>query len=52
MILSKEVEIILNPANMKHFHSLGYDNLKRGMNQIDQENYPNMENWEEEEEYD
>ena len=30
MILSKEVEIILNPANMKHFHSLGYDNLKRG----------------------
>lgn len=29
-----------------------YDNLKRGMNQIDHENYPNMENWEEEEEYD
>ena len=28
MILTKKIEITLNPANMKHFASLGYKNLK------------------------
>ena len=30
MILTEKVEITLNSANMKHFSSLGYNNLKRG----------------------
>lgn len=30
MILSKEVEVVLNSANMNHFNSLGYENLKKG----------------------
>jgi len=30
MILTKEIEIIVNSANMKHFKSLGYENLKPG----------------------
>ena len=30
MLLSKNVEIILNGANFKHFYSLGYENLKSG----------------------
>ena len=29
MIITKKVEIILNSANMKHFHNLGYNELKR-----------------------
>lgn len=30
MILTKEIEITLNSANMNHFKSLGYYNLKKG----------------------
>ena len=30
MILSEEVEIVLNGANFKHFNLLGYKNLKSG----------------------
>jgi len=30
MILTEKIEITLNSANMKHFSSLGYNNLKRG----------------------
>lgn len=30
MILSKEIEVILNSANMKYFSTLGYENLKSG----------------------
>ena len=30
MILDKEVEVILNGSNMKHFKSFGYENLKSG----------------------
>ena len=30
MILSEEVEVILNPANLKHFYSLGYTDLNPG----------------------
>jgi hypothetical protein len=30
MIITKNIEIIINPANMQHFKNLGYENLKRG----------------------
>ena len=30
MIISKNVDVKLNGANMKHFYSLGYENLKGG----------------------
>jgi len=30
MIITKEIEITLNPANIQHFKNLGYENLKRG----------------------
>ena len=30
MIISKDAEVILNSANFKHFHSLGYTDLKKG----------------------
>lgn len=30
MILTEKIEIIINSANMKHFYSLGYENLKPG----------------------
>ena len=28
MLLTKEVEVILNPKNMSHYSNLGYENLK------------------------
>lgn len=30
MIISKDVSVILNSANMKYFKFLGYENLKKG----------------------